>query len=93
MRRHQTQTPMRKCIGCRQSKPKGELLRFTAEGASVIPDENRSNDGRGFYLCRSRTCLELAIRKKSFNRICRTNTDTEQIIKAFEAAEKAPVNN
>ena len=77
---------MRRCIGCRQSFPQDILLRFTVSGGDIIPDAQKRNDGRGFYLCRDRECVEKAIKTKSFNRILRSGVDTERIRRVTEAA-------
>lgn len=70
---------MRRCIACYTSFPQDTLLRFTLKDDVIIPDKDSKNDGRGFYLCNRRECLELAIKKKAFNRICRTNVDPDTI--------------
>ena len=84
MRRHLTEKPMRRCIACRESRPQDELIRFTLSGSDIKADEGIRADGRGFYLCRSRECLETAIRRKSFNRACRRSADAEVIRKIVE---------
>ena len=76
LRRHQT-GPMRRCIGCRQSFPQNELIRFTARGPVITADQERKNDGRGFYLCRNEECLETAFKRKAFERICRSAINRE----------------
>jgi predicted RNA-binding protein YlxR (DUF448 family) len=50
---------VRTCVGCRQKRPKKELVRFviTREGLAV-----GNADGRGTYLCRSRSCLDKALK-------------------------------
>ena len=68
---------MRRCIACYKSLPQDELIRFTLVDNEIVPDQGCRNDGRGFYLCDSRDCLELAIKKKSFNRICKCNVDPD----------------
>lgn len=56
--------PMRMCTGCREMKPKKELIRIvkTPEGEIKLDGVGRMN-GRGAYICRSVSCLEKA--KKS----------------------------
>jgi hypothetical protein len=70
---------MRRCIGCRQSKLQSELIRFTACGTVITADQVTKNDGRGFYLCRNAECLELAFKRKAFERICRSRINKEEI--------------
>ena len=87
MRRHQTTEPMRRCIGCRQSKPQSEMMRFTVCGNEVIADAGGQRaDGRGYYLCRNSECIENSFKRKSWNRICKSNIDKESIEKVIETA-------
>jgi len=57
--------PLRQCLGCREMKPKNELIR-----AVKSPDDKVSLDfsfkapGRGAYMCRDINC---------FNRVIKTN--------------------
>jgi len=61
--------PLRSCLGCREVKPKDELLRFVLDPEGVLyPDISRKLPGRGAYTCFCRTCLENALKKKQFNR-------------------------
>ncbi len=55
--------PMRMCVGCREMKPKKELLRVvrSPEGAVSIDTTGRK-PGRGAYVCRSAECLKRAIK-------------------------------
>lgn len=50
--------PMRMCIGCREMKPKRELIRIvkTPEGEIKLDLTGKLN-GRGAYVCRSVDCL------------------------------------
>lgn len=79
MRRQQQNKPMRRCIACYTSFPQEELLRFTLQDGRVTADCVGRNDGRGFYLCKKRECLDLAIKKKAFNRICKKDVDPDTI--------------
>ena len=79
MRRHQSPKPMRRCIACRESKPQDELMRFTLKDGRIVSDKETKEDGRGIYLCRSRECLDIAIKRKAFNRVLRRNVDTKSI--------------
>ena len=79
MRRQQQSKPMRRCIACYTSRPQDELLRFTLADGNITFDKDVKGDGRGYYLCDSRDCLELAIKKKAFNRVCKNNVDPDTI--------------
>ena len=57
--------PLRKCLGCLESKPKKELCRIvkTKEG-KIILDNTGKTEGRGAYICFNKECLESAIKNK-----------------------------
>jgi len=56
--------PMRMCVGCRQMKPKKELLRVvrSPEG-EVSLDPTGKKPGRGAYCCYSADCLKRALKQ------------------------------
>ncbi len=54
--------PQRTCIGCRQVKPKAELLRLVRGGdGRVVVDRHRMAAGRGAYACPTVQCLGNAL--------------------------------
>ena len=61
--------PLRQCVGCREMKPKKELIRVvrSPEG-DVSLDFKGKLPGRGAYVCRDAQCLERAIRQKGLER-------------------------
>ena len=61
--------PMRMCVGCREMKPKRELIRVvrSPEG-EVSMDPVGKKPGRGAYVCRQEACLMRAIRQKQLER-------------------------
>ena len=61
--------PLRQCLGCREMKPKAELVRVvrSPEGA-VSLDLRGKTPGRGAYVCRSADCLKKAQRSKALSR-------------------------
>ena len=61
--------PMRQCLGCREMKPKKELLRVVrAPDGGVSFDFRGKAPGRGAYVCRSEECLKRAIRSRAIER-------------------------
>ena len=62
-------TPMRMCAGCREMKPKQELVRVirTPEG-TVRVDTTGKASGRGVYVCKNEECLKKSIRSKALSR-------------------------
>ena len=77
---------MRRCIACRESKPQDQLLRFTFRDGCIEADIDIKNEGRGIYLCRNRECADMALKRKAFNRVLRTNADAEKIERAIDEA-------
>ena len=61
--------PMRMCVGCREMKPKKELLRVvkSPEG-DVSIDTTGRKPGRGAYVCFSADCMKRAIKQKQLER-------------------------
>ena len=60
---------MRKCAGCEEMKEKKQLVRVvrTPEGEFVL-DFTGKKSGRGVYVCKSRSCLEAAQKKRGLER-------------------------
>ena len=57
--------PMRKCIGCLESKPQNELVRIACyEGGLTVDPDGRAR-GRGVYVCRKRECIDAARKKRA----------------------------
>ncbi len=65
----QKKIPQRQCMGCRERRPKRELIRVvrTPEG-SVCLDFSGKMNGRGAYLCPDPECLKKALRSKALDR-------------------------
>lgn len=61
--------PLRRCLATGEQFPKKELLRVvrTPEG-NVIVDEKGKANGRGAYISRSLAAVEIAKKKKLFER-------------------------
>ncbi len=60
---------MRMCLGCREMKPKPELIRVVrAPDGTVSLDPVGKKPGRGAYVCRDAQCLSRAIRQKQLER-------------------------
>lgn len=61
--------PLRQCMGCREMKPKRELIRVvkSPEG-EVSLDFKGKKPGRGAYLCPNPACLARARKSKALER-------------------------
>ncbi len=84
--------PMRMCVGCREMKPKRELMRVvrSPEG-SVAIDPTGRKPGRGAYVCFSAECLKKAIRQKQLERAfeCPLGEETSQsLLTQLQAMEE-----
>ena len=81
-------TPMRRCCGCMQSKPKAELIRICARDGNAFIDMEDKGSGRGAYLCRDAKCLEGAKRKNGFRRSIRGDIKPEALEKVYSEIEE-----
>lgn len=77
---------MRTCIGCREQKPKKELIRVVRNKENqIFIDLTGKANGRGAYLCRSKDCLDKAIKSKALNRAFSAEIDKETYEKLKES--------
>ena len=65
----QKKIPMRQCLGCREMKPKRELIRVvrSPEGLVSLDFRGKAN-GRGAYVCPNMACLKKAMKSKAIER-------------------------
>ncbi len=65
----QKKIPMRQCLGCREMKPKRELIRVVRSPEGEISlDFKGKSPGRGAYICPAPACLKQAIKAKALER-------------------------
>ena len=85
----QRKTPMRKCLGCNEMKPKKELVRVVrAPDGAVSVDLTGKKSGRGAYVCRSAECLKKALKGERLQRAfsCAIPAEVaETLLKEIEA--------
>ena len=61
--------PMRQCLGCREMKPKPELMRVVRSPEGTVSVDLRGKaPGRGAYVCPSADCLKKALRSRALSR-------------------------
>ncbi len=61
--------PMRQCLGCREMKPKRELIRVVrAPEGEISLDFKGKKPGRGAYLCPNPQCLAKARKARALER-------------------------
>ena len=65
----QKKIPMRQCLGCREMKPKRELIRVvrSPEGAISLDFKGKAS-GRGAYVCPDMACLKKAMKSRALDR-------------------------
>lgn len=62
-------TPERMCSGCKERRPKKELIRVVRDPQGMISlDTTGKKSGRGAYLCPKAECLRLAKKAKRLER-------------------------
>ena len=76
--------PMRRCVGCNTSKPKGELIRISAYGGDVKIDDSGRANGRGIYLCKSTDCFTKAKKRKAISRNLEIDISEQELERLFE---------
>lgn len=61
--------PMRQCVGCKEMKPKRELIRVIRTlDDEILVDATGKKNGRGAYICSNRECLDKAVKNKGLER-------------------------
>ncbi|NLM61404.1 MAG: YlxR family protein [Clostridiales bacterium] len=61
--------PMRQCLGCREMKPKNELIRVVrGKEGDISLDLRGKKSGRGAYICPLEACFNKAKKSRAFER-------------------------
>jgi len=76
--------PMRRCVGCMESKPKQELIRIAYFEGELSVDRTGKAKGRGVYVCKNRECMEKAKKRRALQRNFDAGLSEETIDKIFE---------
>ena len=81
----QKKIPMRQCLGCREMKPKRELIRAVkSPDGEVSLDFKGKMPGRGAYLCPNEECLKKAIKNKGLEKTLKISGIGEEIYSQLE---------
>ena len=83
--------PKRTCVGCRETKPKRELIRIVSklDGGVEVDLSNRS-PGRGAYLCPRQECWEIGLKKDRLGRALKKRLSLEDYQKLSEYSRSLP---
>ena len=81
--------PMRQCLGCREMKPKGELIRAVRSPEGEISlDFRGKKPGRGAYVCPQPGCLSKVKKSRALERAFSAEVSPE-VYEALEEQLKA----
>lgn len=64
------------CLGCRDMKPKKELIRIvrTVQG-EIITDPTGKKSGRGAYVCKNDSCIDMAVKAERLSKALDTKVN------------------
>ena len=80
--------PIRQCVACREHREKTLLARIVRTPEGTVQYDGRGKvSGRGAYICRSRACLEKAVKSKALSRALETEI-TQEIYDLLDAQMK-----
>ena len=84
----QRKIPMRQCMGCRERRPKRELIRVvrSPEGTVSLDFQGKA-PGRGAYLSTNPDCLRRAVRSKALERNLETPIPAEVLERLAQEME------
>lgn len=81
----QKKVPLRMCSGCREMKPKENLIRVVKnKEGEIFLDTTGKKNGRGAYLCHSEECFLKARKSRGFERAFQTKIEDALYDSMFE---------
>ena len=81
--------PIRTCAGCRQERPKREMVRIVRGlDSSIGADPTGKRSGRGTYLCPRSECWTKALRSGSLARALKTHIEESDLVQLRREAEE-----
>ena len=88
----QKKIPQRQCMGCRERKPKRDMIRIVrATDGQVHLDFSGKMNGRGAYICPDPECLKKARKTKALDRSLEVPIP-EEVYERLEKEMEAGVN-
>ena len=73
----------RRCIACRQTNLKQNLIRVCRVDGDYIIDDTHKALGRSAYICKNKECLTKTVEKKLLNRAFKTNIDIYSKLRGY----------
>ena len=84
----QKKITMRMCVGCKELKPKKELLRVVALSTGIIElDRTGKKSGRGVYVCDNIECFEKAYESHGLEKSLKRPVSKEVYVSLKEQIE------
>jgi predicted RNA-binding protein YlxR (DUF448 family) len=87
---------MRLCVGCREMKPKQELIRVVrSPQGEVSLDPTGKKAGRGAYCCYQVECLKRALKQKQLDRALEaqlTEAANQELLSTMQELTSAKVD-
>ena len=80
--------PMRRCVGCMESKEKSKLVRIAGFQGAVNLDSDGKAPGRGVYLCKNTACLEQAMKKRALAKSLKMEISAQRAEELMEELRK-----
>lgn len=85
--------PMRQCVGCREMKPKKDLIRVVKSPEGQVSLDFRGKlPGRGAYVCPDPACLARARKSRALERAFETALPPEVWQALEEQMKEAPAD-
>lgn len=85
--------PMRQCLGCREHKPKKELIRVVRSPEGEVSLDFRGKlPGRGAYVCPQPACLAKARKSRALERAFETALPAEVYQALEQQMEEVPTD-
>jgi hypothetical protein len=83
--------PQRTCVGCREIKPKRELIRIIRSTSGTVEvDITGKKSGRGVYLCKTKDCWEPALKGKHLDHALKIKIPAQNRKELAHYAEMLP---
>lgn len=67
----------RKCIACKKNDLQYNMIRVLKYKDNIVVEKTHSPVGRGAYICKSKECVDLVIKKHLLNRAFKSNLSAE----------------
>lgn len=67
--------PLRMCVVSRKMLPKQDLIRLVVTQEGLVIDRSQKTEGRGYWISKDKTVIELAKKRHALSKIFKMNID------------------